>query len=278
MEEGNSPKISLNEPNGKENMHDEGNKFKSFEEQVKFYERRIRTFHKAKQKENEGDELCNLGILYYKAGRLQEARHCHERHLYIAKSINSARSQKRAQCNLGCTFRRLGNIDRAIECYEEGLSLAKDLGDRQGEGKLINNLANIFEQKGDFDRAIFYHQRRLKLAKELNDLDAESKSCASIGNIHHLLGNIRESIAYYERLVASLKFKLAQKDKKAKMTEGFTQNGKDDENGVGDADDELPDVPPSVRRQSDSISINSSKSGGSNHVDTPLSKRGSSPL
>lgn len=64
------------------------------------------------------------------------------------------------------------------------------------------------------------------------------------------------------------------------MTEGVTENGaKDDENVVGDADDELlPDVPPSVRRQSDSFSINSSKSGESSRMDTPLAKRGSSPV
>ncbi|XP_031567867.1 G-protein-signaling modulator 2-like [Actinia tenebrosa] len=232
-------------------------KFKTLEEQVKFYERRIRSCHKAKQKEKEGDELCNLGILYYKAGRLQDARHCHERHLNIAKSIRSPRSEKRAYCNLGCTYRRLGNLDRAIECYEEGLKLAKELGDRTGEGKLINNLANIFEQKGDFDQAVCYHQRRLKLAKELNDLDAESKSCASIGNIHHLLGNIRESIAYYERLVASLKFKLAQKDKKAAKVEANC-NGEEKDDHFED-DYSYPGASTPNRRNSDSISVNSSK-------------------
>ena len=187
-----------------------GDHDRSFGEQVKHFERKIRAYNKAKDKANEGEALSSLGILYYKASKFFDARSCHEKHLNIAKSLHNKRAEKRAYCNLGCTYRRIGDLDRAVECYEEGLRLVKELNDKLGEAKLLNNLGNIFEQRNDFDQAVYYHQRRLQVAKELKDLDGESKACASLGNIYHLLGNIRESINYYEKLVACLKYKLGE--------------------------------------------------------------------
>lgn len=187
-----------------------GEHSRSFSEQVKHFERKIRAYSKAKDKVNEGESLSNLGILYYKASKFAEARSCHEKHLNLAKAVQNKRAEKRAYCNLGCTYRRIGDLDRAVECYEEGLRLVKELQDKVGEAKLLNNLGNILEQRNDFDQAVYCHQRRLHVAKELKDLDGESKACASLGNIYHLLGNIRESINYYEKLVACLKYKLGK--------------------------------------------------------------------
>ena len=65
----------------------------------------------------------------------------------------------------------------------------------------------------------------------------------------------------------------AQKDKKAKTEVSF-QNGC---NGIDEGDVSLPEVSPSIRRNSDSISINSAKSDGSSRVETPHNaKAGSS--
>ena len=184
--------------------------FETIDEQVAYYERKVRTCHKAKDKAAEGEALCNLGILFYKTAKFSDAKCCHERHLALAKACQEPRAIRRAYCNLGCSFRRIGHLDRARECYEEGLKIAEELGDCAGEAKLLNNLGNILEEEGDLDKAIYYHQRRMKVAKTVNDLDGESKACASIGNIYHLLGNIRQSIAFYERLVSCLKYKLGE--------------------------------------------------------------------
>ena len=78
---------------------------RSFGEQVKHFERKIRSYNKAKDKANEGEALSSLGILYYKASKFFDARSCHERHLNIAKSLQNKRAEKRAYCNLGCTYR-----------------------------------------------------------------------------------------------------------------------------------------------------------------------------
>ena len=191
--------------------HDDQLEFKTLAEQVEYYERKVRTCHKRKDKAGEGEALCSLGILYYKISKFPEAKRCHEKHLLLAKTCQDLRAIKRASCNLGCTFRRIGDLDRATECYEEGLKIAKELGDHAGEAKLLNNLGNILEQEGDLDKAVYYHQQRMNIAKMLNDLDGESKACGSIGNIYHLLGNIRQSIAFYERMLSCLKYKLGKR-------------------------------------------------------------------
>jgi len=74
--------------------------------------------------------------------------------------------------NLGAVYARQRRWDDAIACYERSLTICWELGDRYGEGLTVANLGVAAEARGDLSSAHQHWRKALAIFETLGAQEA----------------------------------------------------------------------------------------------------------
>jgi tetratricopeptide (TPR) repeat protein len=90
--------------------------------------------------------------------------------------------------NLGWVYFRLGRYDQALSNYEEALEIVERMSDfgKPIVGVILNNMGELHRYKKNYDLAIEYYERALKFYQELGNLTEKATTLGNIGLVYKL--------------------------------------------------------------------------------------------
>lgn len=100
--------------------------------------------------------LTNLGIIYYRQGKLTEAVNAIEEGLVISRSLNRLFTTAVLWNNLGVFKDEMGDWPGSIEAYQEALALSEQLGDVRNQIRAGANLGFQYLKQGRDSLALEY--------------------------------------------------------------------------------------------------------------------------
>ena len=122
----------------------------------------------------------NLGNIYFRIGRMDEAMEHYQKALAIHPQYELAHN------NLGLVLLQRERVEEAIIQYQKAMEIQPDIDEAK------NNLGVGFLQKGQLNEAIVYYQKAVQL---------QPRNAAFQNNLGYALsqkGEVREAVAHYQ--------------------------------------------------------------------------------
>jgi tetratricopeptide (TPR) repeat protein len=125
----------------------------------------------------------NLGIEYYRQGRLDEAIS------WLKKLAQLSPGYYKAYYNLGVVYLKKGDLDVASCCFLLTLELEPD------HAGAYNGLGLVFYKQGHFDKAISYFQKALQIKPELSGVHN------NLGDAFMSQGDFEQAMHHYSEAI-----------------------------------------------------------------------------
>src|SRR5439155_8220147 len=94
---------------------------------------------------------CELGEIYFKAGRLETAKQWLEQALQQFRELGERAGEAHTLNKLGEVLSALGQKDQAVSCYEQVLDICKEipeLAEKGLQGVALNDLGKVYHDLG----------------------------------------------------------------------------------------------------------------------------------
>src|SRR6266545_1475202 len=159
----------------------------------------------ARQETNRSGEAAaihNIGRVYWRWGRHDEAQEHFERALAIYREVGGPSEVGAVLNNLGNLLDLLGRFDEAIDRYKEALAILGNSGDLAGEAATLGNLGIIYEIISRQDEAIENHQQALTIFRQVGDHGGVGRTLDNLGSVFFRQGRYHEALHYYEQALA----------------------------------------------------------------------------
>ena len=101
----------------------------------------------------EATTLDGLGLVWRRAGDLDEARRCHEESRRVSSRFRTARGAARSGIQLGYVSEAEGDTEAATRYHNEALAIAHDRADERGIASAIEGLASAAVASDDVELA-----------------------------------------------------------------------------------------------------------------------------
>lgn len=111
----------------------------------------------------------NLGVLYWRWGRLQNALNMYETSIDLRRKIKNFRGQVLPKLNIGLILIDLMDLKYAEEYLIEGLASATEFDYLLGKATANLYLAELYLKKEDLEKSAFYAENAVEIYKELNN-------------------------------------------------------------------------------------------------------------
>src|SRR5262249_8887276 len=124
---------------------------------------------KAGDRYNEANGLGQLGYVYQRRGRFDEALAFFSRSFAISKTAGYEAINELTAVNMGWCYFRLGDLDRAATYYQEGENSNRHTSNLRSLKVLLSNQGSLHQVRGEIKDAIASYQRALNLSEKLQD-------------------------------------------------------------------------------------------------------------
>lgn len=144
----------------------------------------------------------NLGAIDFFKGDLVTASGHFEADHRLSREIGNKQGIARASGNLGLIYQKQSRHDEAEIMHGEALEMARELGNREEEARQIGNLAEVKLAQGDFDAAFRLHTDALALDEGLGNLEGQARHAGNLGEILARAGEMDKAEALFLRALA----------------------------------------------------------------------------
>jgi tetratricopeptide (TPR) repeat protein len=146
--------------------------------------------------------IGNLGVVYFRVRRLEEARELFRSVLEHARDNENKRGMAIATLNLGNIHWCRGEFEDARAHYERYRDLSREIGYREGEALAAGNLGNVFVSLGRLATARVHYEEVLSLAAAIGDRHKLALFEESLGQVDLVLGRPERAKDHIERALA----------------------------------------------------------------------------
>lgn len=147
----------------------------------------------------EAEILKNLGLAYWRSGRLPLAVDRHQRALTLDRAGLDVRGEAKTLNQLGFILDRTGQVVQALAHQQRSVTLYRQIDDRWGEGRALIGVGNAYRQLGRYTESLGHFQEALAVNREAGDRWGENMSLVGIGYAHVRLDLGTEAMAYLEQ-------------------------------------------------------------------------------
>ncbi|WP_018352473.1 tetratricopeptide repeat protein [Longispora albida] len=123
-----------------------------------------------------------------------EAEVLHQRAVRASRDTGDLRAETTALRNLGIVYRRRGRTEEAIRHHHQALELDQRTGDRLGEGRTLSGLGSAYQALGLYTEALDFDRRAAEASREVGDRMGESLALGNMGVVYFRLGRYDDSI------------------------------------------------------------------------------------
>jgi serine phosphatase RsbU (regulator of sigma subunit)/tetratricopeptide (TPR) repeat protein len=142
--------------------------------------------------------LNELGSVYRRISRLDEALDYHEQALNLLKKFNDEDELTTTYVYLGIINDIKGNYDKALSYHQQALELNKKQNDIRGIAGAIHNIGILYQKLEKYPQALDYYKQALKYWEQLNNQSGLASTYNSLGGVNELTGNPAEALKYYK--------------------------------------------------------------------------------
>ena len=149
--------------------------------------------------------LYNLGLLYFKMGRYDDALPLFRKTLDIRKRVLDEQDPRYAVSvnTLAVVYTEMGRFDKALPLSLQSCMLTKKIW---GEGhprhaSSVNNLAALYRKMGQYDQALLLYKQALAIKKKVLG-EAHADYAGSVNNLAYLynvMGQYEKALPLYEQ-------------------------------------------------------------------------------
>lgn len=146
--------------------------------------------------------LGNLGLVSFTRGDLEAAEDLHTQALALNETMGRVEGQAVTLGNLGNVARARNNLDAAHDFQTRSLALNEQLGNLEGQAADLCNLGLVAKARGDLDAAEELHNRAIDLAKQAGSVDVRANNILNLGSIAQTRDDKDGAEALYSRALA----------------------------------------------------------------------------
>ncbi len=162
----------------------------------------LELFERGEAEAERGRARMEIGVIELQAERLKEAVRWFRDStpLLAASRVDSAYLYN----NLGIVYSKLAKPQEALDAFEESLRLAEEAGMVRAEGYALSNASDLYTERGQVDRALDYCNRSLQIFERLEDPVMVSACKANQAKAERSRGNLEEAEALYHDSLRAL--------------------------------------------------------------------------
>ncbi|WP_345142100.1 AfsR/SARP family transcriptional regulator [Dactylosporangium darangshiense] len=168
-----------------------------WQELVAVQEAALRALRRLGDRPGQGAASCELGQVYARIGRFDEAHQYLWTALCLFEQLDDAPGLARAHYHLGWLQHAQRRYRDALSHSEQALALFERLGDKLWRARALNATGWIMGQLGEYERALRRCRDALVENREVGDRHGEAGTWDAVGYAHHRLGDPRQAIACY---------------------------------------------------------------------------------
>jgi DNA-binding SARP family transcriptional activator len=147
----------------------------------------------------EGDALTNLGAIYWRTGRPEQAREHLERALAIRRDTGDARGEGYTLHHLASLSWNSGRYRQFHERCGEAVAIFRTVGDRLGLVKALNNLAMVYWRWGRCAEGIDHAEEAVTTAREVGFVAGVAVALDTLSLLHQRNGDATRTREYAEQ-------------------------------------------------------------------------------
>ncbi|MDM8161368.1 tetratricopeptide repeat protein [Labilibaculum sp. K2S] len=147
---------------------------------------------------NIGKITANIGIIYRRTRKYNEALQQYYEALNIYKSADYKEGIGSVYVNIGGVHQTLGDFDRALEYYQYAQQIYEKLGDNKGLTNIFINMGVLHSELENHEQAITYRLRALHLNEGTSNLQLKSTILMNIGQSYQAIGQANKALDYYD--------------------------------------------------------------------------------
>jgi CHAT domain-containing protein/tetratricopeptide (TPR) repeat protein len=146
--------------------------------------------------------LNNLGLVYWRTGRLEPARAYLTRALEIYEVEKDRLAVAKALDNLGLVSKAMGDLDAALDFHTRALKAYEELGNKRKIAGARDNLALVHRSLGHFDQARELHLQAIAMFQALGEKEELASAYLNIGILYQRTGQFRKAVDVDTRAIA----------------------------------------------------------------------------
>ncbi|MEU7868432.1 BTAD domain-containing putative transcriptional regulator [Dactylosporangium sp. NPDC049140] len=168
-----------------------------WQELVAIQEAALRALRRLGDRPGQGAASCELGQVYARIGRFDEAHQYLWTALCLYEQLDDAPGLARAHFHLGWLQHAQRRYRDALSHSEQALALFERIGDKLWRARALNATGWIMGQLGEYERALRRCRDALVENREVGDRHGEAGTWDAVGYAHHRLGDPRQAVACY---------------------------------------------------------------------------------
>jgi tetratricopeptide (TPR) repeat protein len=145
---------------------------------------------------------ANLGYVYYLRGMLEQAAANQAEALRLATRDGAVGVCALALEHLGAVFHARWRLAAALDHLNRALERYREMGNRYGESSALQRLGAAHRDAGDHARARELAQSALSLARDIGHGDAHMDALVTLGGVCLCLGDPTGAAAYHKQALA----------------------------------------------------------------------------
>ncbi|WP_321319903.1 tetratricopeptide repeat protein [Labilibaculum sp.] len=147
---------------------------------------------------NIGKITGNIGIIYRRTRKYNEALKQYFKALTIYKSVNYKEGTASTYFNIGGVYQTLGDFDRALDFYKYAQQIYEKLGNSKRLINIFINMGSLYSELENHDQALSYRLRALHLNEETGNTQLKSTILMNIGESYQAIGQAKKALDYYD--------------------------------------------------------------------------------
>ncbi|WP_320017600.1 tetratricopeptide repeat protein [Labilibaculum manganireducens] len=148
---------------------------------------------------NIGKITANIGIIYRRTRKYNEALQQYLKALSIYKSMHYEKGIGSAYVNIGGVHQTLGDFDRALEYYQYAQQIYEKLGNNKGLIHIFINIGVLYSELENHEQALSYRLRALDLNEETGNTQLKSTILLNIGESYFATNQPVKALGYLDQ-------------------------------------------------------------------------------
>jgi|GEM_PF-501570 len=171
-----------------------------YEDAMADFKNALSIYTKQKDLSNISGVSMNLGIMYYRTGKINESI------IYYNKALKSFQELKdtldMAKCyeNIAMSLETT-NIDSAIIIQNKAIKLYKELKEEKNEIYASMNLGSLYSSKGDVQQAIKYGIKVMKMCEKSGDKKGLAQAYNNMGGFYRDMNQNKQATDYLQKAI-----------------------------------------------------------------------------
>jgi tetratricopeptide (TPR) repeat protein len=146
-----------------------------------------------------GKVTGNIGIIYRRTRKYNEALQQYFEALNIYKSVNYEEGIGSAYVNIGGVHQTLGDFDRALDFYQNAQQIYEKLGNNKRLTNIFINMGVLYSELENHDQSLSYQIRALNLNEKTGNTRLQSTILLNIGQSYHAIHQPLKALGYLDQ-------------------------------------------------------------------------------